>query len=130
VLGVEIGSTKLLYVAVGQVRAGIDLAKLNQESIVVENERVCLLLPPPEILDSKIDVENSYVYDVRKSMMLAPDAFDLQSDAQRKALEEVTKAAIRCGILEMASEQAKTVLSALMSMMGFEEVEVNTRPRK
>lgn len=35
IFGMSVGSTKLLYVAVGQVRAGIDLAKLNPSAITV-----------------------------------------------------------------------------------------------
>lgn len=124
VLGMEIASTKLLYVAVGQVRAGIDLAQLNADSIAKENEHLLIKLPPVQILDAKIDVENSYVYDVRRSMVLAPDAFDLQSDAQRKALEEIMATSIRCGILDMASEQAKNVILTLLQMLGFSHVKI------
>lgn len=124
VLGMEIAATKLLYVAVGQVRAGIDLAQLNADSIQRRNDHVFIRLPPVQILDAKIDVENSYVYDVRRSLVLAPDAFDLQSDAQRKALDEITATAIRCGILDMASEQSKNVIAALMQMLGVVDVQI------
>jgi len=128
-LGVEIGSTKLLYVAVGQVRAGIDLSKLTADSIINRNGRLSVMLPQVEILDAKLDVENSYVYDVRRSVVLAPDAVELHADAQRKALDEITTTATRCGILEMAEDQAKNVLGALLGMMGFSEVHIELSSR-
>lgn len=123
ILGMQVGATKLIYVASGQIRAGINLSKLTPSSITVENNRLHLLLPAPEILDTKLDVENSYVYDVSKSLV-APDGLKLQSEAQKKAVEAIKETALKCGVLGAAAEQARTVLGAILSMAGFDSVDV------
>lgn len=127
ILGMQVGATKLIYVASGQIRAGIDLRKLTPSSITVENNRLHLLLPAPEILDTKLDVENSYVYDVSKSLV-APDGLKLQSEAQKKAMEAIKSTALKCGVLEAAAEQAKSVLTAILNMGGFNSVDVIVAP--
>lgn len=61
-----VGSTKLLYVGIGQVRGGIDLAELTEADFSAEAGRLTVRLPAPRILD-KLDVE-LLVYDQRRSL--------------------------------------------------------------
>ncbi|MGB5970174.1 MAG: DUF4230 domain-containing protein, partial [Spirulinaceae cyanobacterium] len=73
---VVIGTTTLLYVAHGEVRAGVDLSKIEAEDVTYtdETETVTIQLPPPEILDSKIDVDRSKVYHYDRGFLnLGPD---------------------------------------------------------
>ena len=124
-LGLEIGSTKLLYIAVGQVRAGVDLAQLDESCIQKSQEETVIVLPAPRILDSKIDVEKSYVYDVRQSLAFAPDSILLHEAAQKLALKEIVDAAVDCGILDAAAQQAKWIVESLLQMAGMEGVRVD-----
>jgi len=124
VCGWEIGSTKLLYVAVGVVRAGINLADLKPEDVIADGTHIRVRLPVAKVIDSKIDVEKSYCYDVRRSLVMSPDAIGLQEDAQRKALGEITAAAVKCGVIEMATTQAKNILTSLLEMAGFDSVDI------
>ncbi len=72
--GFVLGTTKLLYIAHGQVQAGVDLSKLTTENVQVSGDRVQIQLPAPSILDSKIDVSRSSVYDYNRGMLgLGPD---------------------------------------------------------
>ncbi|MFN9674563.1 MAG: DUF4230 domain-containing protein [Microcystis sp.] len=63
IAGFVIGETKLLYIAHGEVKAGINLAKLTEKAITVRGNSLQINLPSPQILDSKIDVNKSRVYD-------------------------------------------------------------------
>jgi hypothetical protein len=126
-LGLPVGSTKLLYVAVGQVRAGIDLAELDESCISTNGNDITVTLPAARILDSKIDVGKSYVYDVQASICFAPDSVSLQGEAERRALREVEQAALACGLLEMAGEQAAQIARSLLSIAGAENVRVTVR---
>ncbi|MEM1426249.1 MAG: DUF4230 domain-containing protein, partial [Cyanobacteria bacterium P01_H01_bin.130] len=60
---VVVGSTRLLYIAHGEVRAGVDLAEVKAEDVVWDGRTLTITLPAPKILDSKIDVTRSRVYD-------------------------------------------------------------------
>lgn len=128
--GVVIGTTKLLYIAAGEVRAGVDLSKLKASDIQANGETLTLRLPPAQRLDSKIDVSRSSVYDYnRGSLGLGPDvAPQLQTLAQQRALEKITAAACDQGILQQANDRAKLVVSQLVKVPAYKTVNVVTQP--
>ena len=124
-----VGSTKLLYVAQGEVKAGVDLSKLSATNVKVVNDRVQILLPPPQILTSKIDVTRSKVYDYNRGFLgLGPDtAPQLQTLAQQKALETIVSTACQDGVLQRANERAKFVVTQLLTTAGYKGAIVETQ---
>jgi len=127
--GYVVGSTTLLYLAYGEVRAGVDLAPLTREDVQIVNNTVRLRLPPPRILDSKIDVNRSRVYDYDRGFLgLGPDvAPDLQEAAQRQTLQEIVAAACHQGVLEEANQRAQLVVSQLLATAGYQQAVVETQ---
>ena len=113
---VVIGSTKLLYIAHGEVRAGIDLSDVKRDDVVWDGNTLTITLPPPKILDSKIDVTRSRVYDYNRGFLgLGPDvAPQLMVLAQQKALETVIQSACDRGLMAQAGDRAKTVVGQLL----------------
>ena len=111
-----IGTTRLLYIAHGEVRAGIDLSQLTHDDITIQGDTVQIQLPPPIILDRKIDVERSQIYDYDRGFLgLGPDAVaELQTLAQRETLDDLIDAACDHQLLEQANERAIAVLSQLL----------------
>ncbi|MGA7935273.1 MAG: DUF4230 domain-containing protein [Kovacikia sp.] len=128
--GFVLGTTKLLYIAHGQVQAGVDLSKLTSSNVQVAGDRIQIQLPPPEILDSKIDVSRSSVYDYNRGMLgLGPDvAPQLQALAQQEALKKIVSAACNDGLLTKASDRAKLVVSQLLTTAGYKTVTVEVQP--
>lgn len=124
-----IGRTTLLYIAHGEVRAGVDLAALQPEDVQVVGDALFLRLPPPKILDSKIDVNRSKVYDYDRGFMgLGPDvAPELQELAQRETLARVVETACTDGVLQSANERAKLTVTQLLNTAGFGQVTVETQ---
>lgn len=108
-----VGSTRLLYVGVGQVRAGIDLSQLGPGAFSDGPEGLTVNLPAPRILDKKLDVERSYVFDQERSL-LGPLDPSLQSQAERAALEQILLAACSQGILPAAAERAELAVRLLL----------------
>ncbi|MDY6784060.1 MAG: DUF4230 domain-containing protein [Cyanobacteriota bacterium] len=125
-----VAKTSLLYTAYGEVRAGVDLSQFTSESVRVEDDTVYLQLPAPKILDSKIDVERSQVYDYDRGFLgLGPDAApQLQTLAQRETLEKIVRNACSQGVLENANERAEFAVSQLLATAGYNNVEVQTTP--
>ncbi|MBD2654704.1 DUF4230 domain-containing protein [Synechocystis sp. FACHB-383] len=123
-----LGRTDLLYIGYGEVRAGIDLEKLNEQNIEQRGEKLIITLPPPQILDQKIDVERSRIYQYDRGFLnLGPDtAPELQSLAQRQTLAKITAAACDQGILDRANEQAEIAVGSLLRGTGYTEVEIKT----
>ncbi len=127
--GVVIGSTKLLYIAHGEVRAGIDLSKIALTDVQAQGDVLTVRLPMPKLLDSKIDVGRSSVYDYsRGALGLGPDvAPQLQSLAQQKALLKITDAACEKGILTQANDRAKLVLGQLLKSPAYKSIAVTVQ---
>ena len=125
-------TTKLLYIARGEVRAGVDLSNLTRDNVRVSDRThtVQIYLPPPQILDSKIDVNRSNVYDYNRGFLsLGPDvAPQLQTLAQRQTLEKIVATACSEGLLEEANERAQLVVTQLLTTVGYEKVQVKTTP--
>ncbi|MBE9028790.1 DUF4230 domain-containing protein [filamentous cyanobacterium LEGE 11480] len=128
--GFVLGTTKLLYVAYGQVRAGVDLSQIKPANIQVQGDQLNIQLPAPQLLDSKIDVSRSNVYDYNRGFLgLGPDAAPtLQTLAQKKALERIVDAACREGILQKANDRAKLVVSQLVKVPTAKTVTVQLTP--
>ncbi|MEM8829365.1 MAG: DUF4230 domain-containing protein [Cyanobacteria bacterium P01_G01_bin.19] len=125
---IPIATTRLLYIAQGEVRAGIDLSQLTSQDIKIEDRRISINLPSARILDSKIDVDNSRVYDYDRGFLnLGPDvAPELQTLAQRNTLQEIVRTACSENILNTANLQAKTTISQLLTDLGYSQVMVKT----
>jgi hypothetical protein len=128
--GYVIGKTTLLYIAHGEVRAGVDLATLQPEDVQALGPNLTLRLPPPKVLDSKIDVNRSKVYDYDRGFMgLGPDvAPELQELAQRETLAKIVETACTDGLLQSANDRAKLAVSQLLATAGYSEITVETQP--
>lgn len=123
-----VGTTRLLYIAHGEVRAGVDLDKLSSDRIQIDDKTITVRLPAPEILDSKIDIEQSQVYDYDRGFFNAgPDAaIALQSFAQQEALDKIRTSACEKEILDRANERAELTVTQLLMSAGYQQVSVKT----
>ncbi len=124
---IPLATTRLLYIARGEIRAGIDLAEIKATDIKVSSDRLEINLPAAKILDSKIDVNRSRVYDYDRGFLnLGPDvAPQLQTIAQKQTLIEIVNTACNQGILNQANTQAKETITQIFANSGYQEVEVN-----
>ena len=127
---IPIATTRLLYIAKGEVRAGVDLSQLSDRDIQVDRKHIEINLPSPQILDSKIDVHSSRVYDYDRGFLnLGPDvAPQLQTLAQRSTLQEIVNTACQENILDTANLKAKESISQLLANAGYSQIIVNTTP--
>ncbi|MEL6496736.1 MAG: DUF4230 domain-containing protein [Cyanobacteria bacterium J06623_7] len=124
----SLGTTKLLYLARGEIRAGVDLAELTESDIHVTNNRIEINLPAAKILGSKIDVNNSRVYDYDRGFLnLGPDiAPQLQTLAQRKTLVEIVNTACSEEILGRANVKAQAAITQLLTNTSQQKIVVKT----
>lgn len=112
---------KLLFVAHGEVIAGIDLEKLGADQMWVENGVLMVNLPDAEIFVATLDNDLSYVYN-RETGLLTRGDVTLESLARQAAEKEIEKAAIADGILATAQKNAESYLYRLLRQLGYKEV--------
>lgn len=115
------GRSRLLYVATGEVRAGVDLSAVRV-SEGHSQEGLTISLPRAKLLSAYIDVNKSYVYDVAHFGPCGAELARLQSDTQRTALEEIKKTALEQGILEEADSRAEYLIRQFLQ--GFSNTPV------
>ncbi|MGI8909287.1 MAG: DUF4230 domain-containing protein [Rubrobacteraceae bacterium] len=113
---------KVLLVAVGEVEAGVDLAKMGREDVRVSGDEVTIRLPEPEVFSTSLDEEETRVYDRDFSIMnLRPDD-ELVEEARAEAEDEILAAARENGVLDQAQGNAEDSIRAFVQSLGFEEV--------
>ncbi len=110
---------RLLFVAHGQVIAGVDLAKLDPDDLYIKDRVLYIKLPQAEIFVTDLDNENVYN---RDTGFLSKGNINLETEARRSAEKEIEKAALEDGILSTANLNAENYLSSLFRDLGYPEV--------
>ncbi|MDP9002860.1 MAG: DUF4230 domain-containing protein [Myxococcota bacterium] len=120
----------LLLVAVGDVIAGVDLAKVREGDVRVDEatRSVHVSLPAPEIVASTLDERATHVYS-RATDALAARNEQLEGAARRTAEEQMRKAALEAGILDRARTSADRTLRVLLRSLGYERVDLDWADR-
>ena len=122
-VGQLVGSeNRLLLLAHGRVKAGIDLSKLQPDDLVISGKTIYLNLPPAQITDAYLDEKATQVID-RKTGLFAPSDRDLEKTVRNNAVDDIRRAAREGGIVRAADERARTQLRNLLLQLGFEKVE-------
>lgn len=120
----------LLLVAAGDVTAGVDLARLDQDDVAVDSDAggVRLRLPAPEILTVRLDNERTYVHS-RTTDLLAREQVDLETRARQEAESTLRTAAEEAGIVERARTNTEGTLRSLLGSLGYDEVTIEWSDR-
>jgi hypothetical protein len=115
----------LLLVAVGDVVAGVDLAKLGDDDVTLDSATHVLhvRLPASEVLSSTLDERSTRVYS-RSTDVLASRNEHLEGEARAQAEDMMRKEAVDGGILERARASAEATLRALLRPLGYAEVDI------
>jgi hypothetical protein len=112
---------KLLFVAHGEVIAGLDMEKLEEEDLTLRNGVLYVTLPPAEIFVATLDNEKSYVYN-RETGIFTKGETDLETLARQTAEDEVLNAALEDGILDQAEINAENFLARFLRTLGYPDV--------
>lgn len=118
----------LLFVAYGDVIAGVDLAKMQPDDIqVVSPTSVNVRLPAAEIFHSSLDNERSYVADRDRGLFARVDR-DLETTIRQEAEDRMNEAALENGILERADQEAEKFMLSFLQELGFQEIIFSDQP--
>ncbi len=112
---------RLLFVGHGVVIGGVDLEKMMPEDLWIKDTIVYVRLPEPEVFIAALDNEKSYVYD-RETGLLTKGDVNLEKTAREAAENEILKAAVEDGILDLARQNAENYLGRLLRGLGFGDV--------
>ncbi len=118
---------RVLMVAHGIVKAGIDLGEIKDGDIQVSEspgskKKIVIKLPPARVTDKYLDDKLTKVVEYKTGLLRSFDK-DLEQNARQQAVGDIDRAAREEGILRDAEEKARTQLTNFFHQMGFEEVE-------
>jgi hypothetical protein len=109
----RIGESKLLYIAHGNVRVGVDLSEFQTNDVQVEGDKISVTLPALKVLDSKLNLDH------------------LQAQAQREAIKKVEEAACQNWLIKTASDRVEKTVENLLSQVlkdrGYREIIVKAQ---
>lgn len=118
---------KLLMIVHGQTIAGIDFSKLKPEGVQITEGRdgrsIRLALPPSEVFLTTIDNAHTRVYARDTGLFVAADP-NLESATRQRAQGELQQAALKDGILDAASKNARETVRAMLEGLGFAHVQL------
>lgn len=116
------GENRVLMVAHGIVKAGIDLSRLEPGDLKVSGKAIVIKLPPPQITDTYLDDKETRIIERSTGLLRAFDK-DLEQSVRQNAVADINRAARNGGILKDAETRARAQLTNLFRQMGFEKVE-------
>jgi len=123
------GEDAMLLVAAGSAVIGVDLEKVRPEDVTFDPATgvARIALPPPEVLSSRLDPDNTYVYR-RDTSWLATRNEHLEGRARKEALAAIERAANDPNVMGRARRQTERQLTSLLTRMGgVRRVEISWR---
>jgi hypothetical protein len=116
------GDNRVLLVALGIVKAGINLDHLKESDIQTAGQRITITLPHPVITDAYLDDHGTQILERTTGVLRSFDK-DLEQTARAQAVDELRKEALDQKILKDAQDRAKEKLTTLLLQAGFTNVE-------
>lgn len=120
---------KLVLIACGRVKAGIDLTQLKESDVTVtdDGKTVRVKMPKAHLLDAYLIDDSTQpcttkVYD-RTNLILLEETKELEGQAREKALEAIRQTATQSGILSDAERNARIAIERILLNAGYEKVE-------
>jgi len=118
----SVGGDQLTFLAVGDMIAGVDLARLKREDVWREPDgAVVIRLPPAQVLVTRVDNRESRVMS-RKTGVLRRADVNLESRARQHAEQAIRNEAVNKGILNLANENAQKRIADLVHTLGAQKV--------
>lgn len=113
--------SRVLFVAVGEVTACIDLTKVRKEDIIQTKDSVTISLPQPEICYVKLDHQKSKVYDV-SGVWFADKSKEMVEDVYKIAEKKMLTTANELNLLGKARENAGTIFKPFLENVSGKTV--------
>lgn len=116
------GDNRVLMLAHGVVKAGIDLKRLTPGDVSISGKAIRIKLPPAHVTDAYLDEKQTRVIDWKQGFLRGFDK-DLEQKARQMAVDDIQRAARMDGILDEATQRAQLQMAVFFHRAGFESVE-------
>lgn len=122
---------KVLFVGVGSVDAYVDLGRLTESAIDIDEEAnsITVRLPAAQLDDVVINHELSRVYDRDRGLFdrlgsVFVDNPSSEDELFEGAIAKIEEAALATSLLETAETNTASMIDGMLSLAGYDEVNV------
>ena len=126
-----IAGERVQYAALGSVDAVVDFGALTDAAITLPQGEgiVTVTLPEPVLATPVLDLEHSHVMNRDRGLLnriggLFSDNPTSEHALQAAAIEKVAAAAEASGLRSRAEQNTRSMLTAMLGALGFDEVEI------
>lgn len=126
-----IAGERVQYAALGSVDAVVDFSGLTEAgiSMAADGGAVSITLPQPVLGEPVLDLQNSHVMNRDRGVLnriggLFSDSPTSEHALQAAAVEKIAAAAEASGLRDRARESTRTMLTAMLLALGFDDVTV------
>lgn len=113
--------SRVLFLAVGEVTACIDLTKIKRTDITQTKDSIVVYLPKPEICYSKLDHQKSKVYDI-SGAWFEESAKDMVESVYKVAEKRILDNAKQMDVLGLAQTNAQLIFRPLLESISGKTV--------
>ncbi|SHM47884.1 DUF4230 domain-containing protein [Mucilaginibacter sp. OK098] len=118
--------SKVLFLAVGEVTACIDLTKVKRSDIIQSDNSVTVFLPQPEICYSAIDHQRSKVYDI-SGTWFQDDTKNMVESVYKIAEKKILDNAKEMDVIGTARQNALLIFKPLLESISGKAVVLSFR---
>jgi hypothetical protein len=128
VIPTVLAGESLEFFGVGDVIAGVDLSQVTRKDVHRDPDgAVVLVLPPPQILVTRLNNQQSRVLN-RKIGFFSKSDIDMESHARAHAEAGIRNEAYNTGILRIAAINAEKQIADFLLATGYKRVRFEKRP--
>ena len=121
---------KAVLISRGEAIACIDLAQIKEEDLRVTSDRVEVKLPPVELCNYKLDLENTKLYSLESGFFVSKaEERKFIETAYKEAERRMKEAALAGDLLKSAEIQAETLIQKMLSTITQKQVIVKRELR-
>ena len=121
VLPVFLAGDRMVFVAHGEVVAGVDLGKMGESDVVMVENKATIHLPNAEVFHATLDNQTSEVFERQTGIFSSPDR-DLETKTRQDAENRLREAALQSGLLEGAQKNAEEAIRGQLKLLGIDDV--------
>jgi len=118
--------SRVLFLAVGEVTACIDLTKVRRSDITQTKDSVIVFLPQPEICYALLDHQKSKVYDITGAWF-EESAKNMVEDVYKLGEKKILDNANEMNVLGMARQNAQLIFKPLLEGISGKTVVLKFR---
>jgi hypothetical protein len=121
---VLLGPDRIVLMAVGKIKAGVDLNRIRPSDVQISGTKIRVVLPRAEIVSVELLPEQSRIFDSKKSWLFSEyQGLELEAleEARQKLRDEAEKNA---AMMELAETMARLQLIELLRKAGYEDIEI------